>query len=86
MSTLKERLNKLKAPDRANTKPKRITTKNKPGGPATPGAKKARIAALEKGRQRLAFDMTKEKDPKRRASMKKHGENMTADIRRLRGK
>ena len=47
---------------------------------------KARIAALEKGRQRLAFDMTKEKDPKRRASMKKHGENMTEDIRRLRKK
>ena len=45
---------------------------------------KSRIDALEKGRQRLAFDMTKVKDPKKLEAMRKHGENMTADIKRLR--
>ena len=30
----------MKKPKKAKTKPKRITTKNKPGGPKTPGAKK----------------------------------------------
>lgn len=32
---------KMKKPQ-SGGKPKRITTKNKPGGPQTPGAKKAR--------------------------------------------
>ena len=52
-----------------------------------PKAKKTvtqtRIAALEKGRQKLAWDMKDVKDKKQWNKMKKHGENITKDIRRL---
>ena len=32
----------MKKPEKARGKREKITTKNKPGGPSTPGAKKAR--------------------------------------------
>jgi hypothetical protein len=44
---------------------------------------KERLAALEDGRRRLAWDMRKMKDKKKLAQMKKHGENITKDIKRL---